>query len=224
MPDPTLAQPAAPGTPAAITGLEPVVPTPTPAIREEPPEYRFDKVNQRMKEAEARATKSETELAKMKETQKKAEDKALAKQGEYEKLAESRGAELETTNAELARYRERTKAEWEGVKANIPEDMLKRFQEGDSNEIVVTNLAKYKEFAELGLFGAGTPGSPDNRPSVKPLVPTGKFGPNGEYESQMQFAAKDPEGFGKWVEKKESGGPIGTFQEIAPERPTTMIG
>ena len=143
------------------------------------------------------------ELEKLKTDQKKADEDELTKQEEFEKLATQRGSELGVLKGELETFRADNKARWEAIKKEIPDDKISFFAEGESNDSISSNLRKFDEYVSLGVFEKpNTPGV-DGRPPIK--SDTSKDGDFGGFKTRVEFAEKDPEGYGKWKKSKEQG-------------------
>jgi len=177
-------------------------PSLTPEPVAEPIKLNENTVPQsRLNEVIAERNTSRLELEKLQIAQKKAEEEELTKQGEFKELATQRETELGVLNSELEAFRQENKIRWEAVKANIPEDKIKHFAEGDSNESVRDNLRKFDEYVDLGVFDKLIIPGVDGRAPIKTEAPEGDF---GGYKTRVEFVEKDPDGYRKWKKLQET--------------------
>ena len=117
------------------------------------------------------------------ETEKStAETAKLEEEKKYKELSEKQKGEIDTLTAQnlelttfQATIQNQTKAEWDALKTGIPKEKRKFFDmEGDTPAIIAANLAKHKEYSELGVLEASADDDDDNDTDTSGKLGKGK--------------------------------------------------
>ncbi len=103
---------------------------------------------------------------KAEKLQKKLEDEETEekrKRGEFEKLYGEEKVKREALEAVVAKYQAVDAGKWAGLKAKLTPEHSKSFQDGDTPEIIASNIAKFDEWVANGFIkadGKGGGGGP----------------------------------------------------------------
>jgi hypothetical protein len=144
------------------------------------PKYRLDEEIAKRKEFEEKLAKFEAE-------RKAEQERVLAEQGKFKEIADTTKAELDAMKREHEQALIKAR-EWEDYQKQKREALLEKLPEDRRSKYGTVELSVLEDVVEL--TSKQNPNDPKGRSGVHPA--------NGGYDSLVEFATKDPEGYEKY--------------------------
>jgi len=201
--------PEEPTTPPVVKPEPPAGDVTPPSSKDVKSEFvpyaRFKEVNDRLKQLEA-------DQAKIKAAEDAAAQAKLIEDGKMKEVItqlEAEKKELQKQADDFNTYLDKARGD---LINKLPEDIRGHFQ--DEKDVV-----KLRTLVEK-FSTSPAPGTSQDQPGGG--QGEGKFGPEGQYSSRAEFAARDPNGYQKWKQSKRP--PMVTYQQpLISEEPREAI-